>query len=569
MRQCSYRALGLTVLAITAAGAASATPRTMSILYHEVVDLGKEQAARTTGASTEQPAQRISFEAYGRRFDLVLEPNERLRGAIRGAPKQIRPLRGIVEGSPNSWVRLTRDADGSWSGMIVDGAEVYAIEPAANVAEAAVQPLAESDSTPVMYRLADTLLSLGPNFCGTSTTDEPPTALATFETLTEELQAQTAEAALTRKLRVGVVADYQFAQYFRSRSMNPEEAIVARMNIVDGIFSSQLGLKVELAQPELLGQADTSFTRTDASRLLDELRSYRRRSAQQSSLGLTHLMTGRNLDGETVGIAYMGAVCDPEYGVSLSEGTRSTTAAALIAAHEIGHNFDAPHDGEAGACESTPQTFLMASRLNGSDQFSACSLDRIRTLLGNRRRTSCLTEVLPADAAVEITSGTVQATADTPFTLSFAAGAVGGQDSTNVVATVTLPAELTLNSSAITQGSCASGAGAVSCTIGTLPAGQSREITLNLTGRTAGTFAMGISVTSDNDSSANNNSGQISVVVANPSPSPAQTSAGGSGTSSGAVGGGGGGGRTDPALLLLLAGLLTWSARSRRPVAAS
>jgi hypothetical protein len=31
-----------------------------------------------------------------------------------------------------------------------------------------------------------------------------------------------------------------------------------------------------------------------------------------------------------------------------------------IAAHELGHNFNAPHDGEAGACATTAQTFLMA-----------------------------------------------------------------------------------------------------------------------------------------------------------------------------------------------------------------
>ncbi|MGH8308590.1 MAG: M12 family metallo-peptidase, partial [Steroidobacteraceae bacterium] len=51
------------------------------------------------------------------------------------------------------------------------------------------------------------------------------------------------------------------------------------------------------------------------------------------------------------------------------------------AAHEIGHNFDAPHDGDTGAaCASTPQSFLMAPRLNGSQQFSSCSIDQMARL---------------------------------------------------------------------------------------------------------------------------------------------------------------------------------------------
>ncbi len=64
-------------------------------------------------------------------------------------------------------------------------------------------------------------------------------------------------------------------------------------------------------------------------------------------------MTGRNLETQTVGIAYISGLCSAEFGTSLSQSGLDTMRAALIAAHEIGHNFGAPHDGE-GNCATTP-----------------------------------------------------------------------------------------------------------------------------------------------------------------------------------------------------------------------
>ena len=46
--------------------------------------------------------------------------------------------------------------------------------------------------------------------------------------------------------------------------------------------------------------------------------------SSQMALGITHLMTGRDLDGDTVGIAYIGSVCQGASASSLSEGRRST-----------------------------------------------------------------------------------------------------------------------------------------------------------------------------------------------------------------------------------------------------
>lgn len=94
-------------------------------------------------------------------------------------------------------------------------------------------------------------------------------------------------------------------------------------------------------------------------------------------------MTGRELlHDTTVGIAYLDTVCSLQ-SASLTEARAGKLSAALIslvAAHEIGHNFGAPHDGEAGkACATiSPGAYLMAPTLStANSQFSQCSLDVI------------------------------------------------------------------------------------------------------------------------------------------------------------------------------------------------
>src|SRR5262249_24461230 len=151
------------------------------------------------------------------------------------------PLRGALENQPGSWARLTHTRSG-WRGMLSDGRELYAIEPAADLADALVQPLTTSGSDTVMYRLADALMTVGPNFCETLAADTAPpgdpnnsaavpgspTALMVYQALAADLNPS-ASAFPGKRLLTGVVADYAFASRF---SDDPEGAIIARMDIV-------------------------------------------------------------------------------------------------------------------------------------------------------------------------------------------------------------------------------------------------------------------------------------------------------------------------------------------------
>ena len=74
------------------------------------------QAKRTAGEAQEQ----LSFEAFGKRFDLRLQPNTRLTAAIPAGRSDLVALEGRIAGLPGSWVRLTRTREGL-SGLSADG----------------------------------------------------------------------------------------------------------------------------------------------------------------------------------------------------------------------------------------------------------------------------------------------------------------------------------------------------------------------------------------------------------------------------------------------------------------
>jgi hypothetical protein len=405
--------LALTCAALGIAPSAFGAPQ-MKVLNHERIEI---DAGLSPPAAPSEP-RHLSFDAYGRRFDLTLKRNTRIFAAVPSGRTDVEPLEGTIDGQPSSWARLTQTRAG-WRGVISDGHELYAIEPAADVAQFAVQPLTgTSPNTPIMYRLADAQMPQGLGFCATaepSATSQKVTAQKAYDSLSGELTTLTDTGSnstlLTqntqpaagsspgqpaRQLVVGVVADRAFVSAYSS---DPEGAIVARMDIVDGIFSAQVGIKIVLGPVSLFHTVDEPFSSTTVpTDLLAEVRQFRADTPAQFAAGVTHLMTGRDLDGDIVGIAYLGSVCSGT-AASLSQATISTLMSALITAHELGHNFNAPHDGVPGACPTTPQTFLMAPKINFSQQFSDCSLQQIEASAAGAR---CLTSTA---LSVNTTSG--------------------------------------------------------------------------------------------------------------------------------------------------------------------
>jgi hypothetical protein len=413
----------------------------------------------------------------------------------------ITAYRGQLSGNPDSWARIVV-YNGMPSGLIWDGAEMLAVE--------APGDSLLSTAEPIIYRLADALITPGTMTCasGSSATS----GSESLQKLVGELGTVEAQApGAISELTIGAVGDFEFTDK-KGGDAAALAAITARLNNVDGIFSEQLGVQINVQVVDTFDTAADPFSDTlDASTLLDELSLYRSTTASQSTHGLTHLYTGRRFATSTVGIAWNGALCSDYFGAGLSEGNAGATFDSLIAAHEIGHNFGSPHDGESGsACAAETGAYIMTPSINGSDQFSACSIEQMQDDI---RRASCIAAIPAVDMSVRLTNGSATLLLGADTELEYELANNGTLEATGVAAEFTVPANFALASVAISAGSCVSGAGTVSCDIGVVPGSSSVSVTIAGTPSATGVGTLSASISSDVDERLTNNQDALQFTV--------------------------------------------------------
>jgi uncharacterized repeat protein (TIGR01451 family) len=517
------------------------------------------QSAQRTG---EEPSTlRVLVQAGNEQHVLMLRVNDSLGAWAAGLRPRIVAFEGYLPNLPGSWVRVTRSGT-RWAGIWFDGASYYAIDSAGAMASANADAAAAAPDSLVVFRLSDAVME-GPVFMD-DTVRPAFTAEALADQVSVELQSPTTAAALvaTRRLTVGFIAD---AELVALDGANTERNILDRLNTIDGVFASQVGVHIQAGAPTLLDAATQPFSSTDPGTLLTQLRDYRGASATQKAMGLSHLMTGRDLDGQTVGIAFLSdvakgiALCSSRFSASLSEARRSLVYDALIAAHEMGHVFGAPHDGETDptanqACAAVPTSFLMAATLNGSQTFSSCSLTQIAPVV-EAAKSLCLAPI-DADLSVAAASDTPNVTIGSDTGATLTVRNLGNSDVTDAQLTITVPAGLTIMAVTAAGISCAQSGAAVSCTPSALAVNATATVHMTLRGATAGLATIGATVSSTvTDPVFANNQAQATITVDGV---PASPPAGGGKSS----GGGKAGVVLLGALLLLLAQRL-WATRLR------
>lgn len=458
------------------------------ILYAEPVMVTTSDASADTALSKPSGATTLALEAYGRHFDLELEPNTRLVNALeapqRRALERYAIYRGRISGLPGSWVRLVRSGK-ELTGAIWDGNDLYSISSARSVAEFLDAPLNAAADALVVYRLSDTVSDGRGTACMVRTLDgEAKTSqgpLADYSKLIAELQASSAQLA-DRQIEIAFLGD---AEFISRHAPDPQAAAITRINIVDGIYAEQVGVMIAAPVIRLVPAGPSNpFLTTSAFELLDQVSQYRLANPDVRDRGLAHLFTGKNLAENIAGVAFLGALCDPQGGVGLGESLHPDLLSAVIAAHEIGHNFNAPHDGEeASPCESTSQSFIMAPTINTASAFSRCSLNQ---MYYEMEGAACITPANTPDARMG-TEGLITAPLGQPFDVPFDVASVGTADIASVSAIIPLPADLAFVSANVAGGTCSSSGLDVRCELGALPIGTSRSGAVRLTAQATGT----------------------------------------------------------------------------------
>lgn len=511
------------VAAMLLASAASLAQRAdFHIVHAERIALQPSIAPNSAALKARPWQAYFRFAAYGKQFNLELEGHDRLLVNLPGYQRErligYRLFRGQLAGIADSWVRLTRTPSGDY-GAIWDGVELYTIAPAAAVRQALDLVERPDQADTVIYRTTDTDAAQGQAFCAvvepgkTAALSSPVNT--SYKSLLADLQASYAASVdLGGQLEIALLGDNEFST---ANPLDPQAALLNRLNIVDEIFSRQVGITVLATQLETFSGSADPFTSTAPGTLLEQVANFRDTTPAIRSRGLAHLVTGNSLDGSTVGIAYRGSLCDPHYGVSLSEGRGTDmTTSALIMAHELGHNFGAPHDGEAGACSSTTQSYLMSPFVGGSSTFSACSLAEMQPEIS---AASCIAPATSfADASVTNTASSAQGIVNRAFPFTVEVSAPGTRTVQDATVVLTVPRSLSIASNSVPSSLCSydfSGTEqtVLTCSMGVIPAGGALQMNLQLISQQTGTFSGNVRVNATNDRFSANNSQAVTFAI--------------------------------------------------------
>lgn len=477
----------------------------------------------------------VKFAAQGRDFHLRLTPNRRLE---RWSSGQWHHYAGVLQGASGSWARVSV-ADQALRGVVFDGRELWALEPG------------EGGSTWVT-RFADLHFDEKLSFQGDSLLAPAGKQVPGVGTGAPRVEGLTA----TRQLEISAIGDAAFRARYASDDA-ARDAVLTRLNIVDGIFSAQVGVAIEVTSIDFSAAFNDALdASTDPPILLDSLGRLRQQTPSLNSRGLTHLFTGRNLDANSVGIAYSSTLCNSRYSSSLAQAHGDSTVDGLISAHEIGHVFGAPHDGEDECAATSSTEFIMAPVLNPrATSFSQCSLEQMAPRAENA---SCLAPLSPPDLALPANLGDHDVGIGADFTWNIELRNAGGRAATNARVTVQWTPAIDVTSATAEGGSCILQSALATCDLATLAAGDTAELRFVMRSATAGAFTAHAQVVAADDANSTNDSGDGRLNVqaggpVQPPPAPMPTTRSG------------GGGSWDAWMLGLVAVLLGRLARYRMP----
>lgn len=250
--------------------------------------------------------------------------------------------RGQLAGDPLSDVRVSL-VHGRLTGTITDGwGQRYGIQPAD-----------EADAT--LPRSAHVIYSQSEvrAHSGTCALDEDGPVGAAPSPGTEGTGLKIAQIAFD--------ADVDFYNINGQSVTNTVNDIENVLNAMEAIYENDVQVTFELSGVIVRTTEPDPYSSSIPGNLLNQLTSEWGQNQSGFKRDLTHLMTGKNLQGSVIGIANLGALCQGGYGLSQSRFTNNFTNRVGLTAHEVGHTMGSPH------CNATQNCFIMCSGLGGCD----------------------------------------------------------------------------------------------------------------------------------------------------------------------------------------------------------
>ncbi|XP_067399806.1 zinc metalloproteinase-disintegrin-like ohanin [Emydura macquarii macquarii] len=259
-----------------------------------------------------------------------------------------------------------------------------------------IQPLKLTDSEEHAVFKYEKLEDVGaPKTCGvTNTTWESEDPIKKSSRSSTSLEKQ--EYLKARKyVEVYIVVDNTVFRKYNRNMTRIRTRVFEIINYINMVYKA-INIHVALIGVEIWSDGDKFIVNSSAGVTLDRFSEWRKSNLLiRKSNDNAQLITGIDLDGSTVGLAFVGTMCSPTHSAGIVEdhNTNPISIGATMA-HEMGHNFGMNHDTSFCTCNSG--SCIMAAQLsyNIPRTFSTCSLQDFQKYILDRTP-ACITN-LPA-----------------------------------------------------------------------------------------------------------------------------------------------------------------------------
>lgn len=306
----------------------------------------------------DQSEYTLALKPYSMRsIDFQVQVQVESGELIEVEPPAPATYRGEVIGIPGSKVAASL-IRGELTAVIDLGDEMWFVEPLSNY-----DTMAET-SEHVVYRSGDTIPT--DRVCGSDLL-QMPGGNDDLELMGEpqddsyDIGYPDYGSRADELTELAFDADYEFYQKNGYSVGSTVADIENVMNGVEVVYQRDTGICYNLTHIIVRSSSNDPYTTNDPGGLLDQFRA--EWNSHQSSIqrDTAHMMTGRNMSGNVIGIAWLTVICNQGWGYGLSQSryTSNFNHRITLTAHELGHNWNAQH------CDGDGNCHIMCSGING------------------------------------------------------------------------------------------------------------------------------------------------------------------------------------------------------------
>jgi len=298
------------------------------VIFVETPQLGAERVSvevrSPTGRDVMLDLERVSVRAENFRARTTAGPGV----LVEFQAPEVRTYRGVIRDDAGAVVAASITEHGI-SAMVLGGeAGSWAIEPV-------------PESGPGAHRVGF-FTDLGPveDWCGVG----PEHFAHAARVGVADDAASEAGGACLRRVRLAIDSDVEFFLMHGASTKASMEAIEAVVNVVNVIYARDLLLEHEITEIVIRTLEPDPYTSFVPGDVLNEFRNEWLGAQSDVPRDVAHFVTGKEMDGNIIGLAWVGVTCNFNWHYGLTQFKNlSFDGHVGVLAHELGHNWSAPH----------------------------------------------------------------------------------------------------------------------------------------------------------------------------------------------------------------------------------